>query len=115
MKLSLRQGFTLLELLVAVILVDVGVLALVAGSGIVLRRQAELRAVRTARGIAVNRVEMLASTPCAATSGTSAPARGFTEAWTVTPLSAGRDIRDSVTYSLGTAVRSLAVATRMAC
>ena len=40
-SLSPRQGFTLVELLVAVILINVGLLALVSGRALVMRRQIE--------------------------------------------------------------------------
>lgn len=92
-----RSGFSLVELLVAVILVDVGLLALVQTSAIVVRRRNEARAREAAVSTAAARVEQLLASPCATATGTAiAPASS--ETWTSLVNGSIRDVSDSVSF-----------------
>jgi prepilin-type N-terminal cleavage/methylation domain-containing protein len=80
-----RRGFTIVELLVAVILLAIGLLGLAGTSGVVLRQMTRGNAQSMGSQVAASRFEMLAGRLCNATptSGT-ATSRGVTESWSVT-------------------------------
>ena len=116
MRLRARAGFTLVELMIAVLLVDVGLLALVAGSAIVVRRQNELRVRALVARTASNRLQLLASAPCLATSGSATVERGITETWIAVVGPNGiRDLSDSVAYTLNGMARGAVLRTRTSC
>jgi len=116
MSLQSRRGFTLVELIVSVLLIDVALLALVAGSAVVVRRQVVLRTRLGAARIAANRLESLSIAPCADVSGTARNERGIVETWqaTIGPASR-RDLRDSVAYADGPDQRSIILRLGTAC
>lgn len=93
-----RHGFTLVELIVALALVDAALLALLGTSAFVMRELGIASTRTTAIAAAHARIERLASTSCGvAESGGSAPAPGLREWWTDTPASsATRVLVDSI-------------------
>jgi Tfp pilus assembly protein PilV len=109
-------GFTLVEAIVAIVIIEIGLLALTASTGIVIRETSIVRARSTALEIARNRVEMLAATPCASTSGGSEAPLGFREAWSaqLKPGSA-REIRDSVVFTVQRVTRTVVLQTQTPC
>lgn len=111
-----RRGFTLVELLVAVLLIDVGLLALVAGSAVVVRRQNELRVRGLAASAAANRVQQLVAGGCQPGAGSALVAPGIVEQWTVAGQGRStRDVYDSVSYTEAGASRSVVLRTRITC
>ena len=111
-----RRGFTLVELLVAVLLIDVGVLAMVSATTMLVRRQAGLRTRVVASQLAANRLQHLLAAPCISTTGTATPAAGVTEHWSATLLSSSiRDFRDSVVFAIDGAERSVVLRSRSSC
>jgi Tfp pilus assembly protein PilV len=111
-----RNGFTLVELLVAVLLVDIGVLAMVSGTAMIARRQVELRARIAATQVASNRIQRLIATPCVATNGSANADRGIVERWSVTLLpNAQRDLHDSVVFATNGVERSVTIRSRTPC
>lgn len=110
-----RRGFTLVELLVAVVLVDAGLLAITGATAVVVRRQTELRTRGAAVAAASTRLEQLAATPCASRSG-SAVSPVFVEHWSESaPLPGARELRDSVTYAVFGAEHAIVLTTRLVC
>jgi type II secretory pathway pseudopilin PulG len=111
-----RRGFTLAEVLLALILIDVGLLALVAGSAVLVRQMNALRLRSAALRAATNRLEQLGGGACASGSGVATSAVGFREEWSLTPLANGvLDVRDSVSFALGTATHAVVLHTRLPC
>ncbi len=110
-----RTGFTLVEVLVAVLFIDVAVLASVATSALVVRRQVELRAHIAASDAAANRVETLALGACAVTSGSAIGPHGIVEHWSVMVVGRTRAIRDSVAFRAGTSEKSVVLESRAPC
>jgi Tfp pilus assembly protein PilV len=80
-----RRGFTLAELLVALVLFDIA-LAGLAASAALLQAQLGVQRLRRAARLAVdNRIERLRAEPCPqAARGSAAAAPGIREAWEVT-------------------------------
>jgi prepilin-type N-terminal cleavage/methylation domain-containing protein len=111
-----RRGFTLVELLVAVLLIDVGLLALVAGTAIVVRRHGELRLRTLAWSAASNRIQSLVADGCRHTTGMRVVAPGVTESWEAIDRGSGtRELRDSVAYAMSGATPAVVLRTRVAC
>jgi Tfp pilus assembly protein PilV len=110
-----RAGFTLVEVLVAVLFIDVAVLASVATSAFVVRRQVELRAHMAASDAAANRLESLALGPCAPATGSAAGPLGIVEHWSTTIIDGVRSIRDSIAFRTGTTAKHVVLETRKPC
>ena len=110
-----RRGFSLIELLVALVLVDVGLLALTGTTLAVVRQRAELRARDAAVRAASARLEWLGAGPCQPTSGSSAPRPLVVEHWDAQPgVNATRRLTDSVTFGPGDA-HAFVIRTRLPC
>jgi prepilin-type N-terminal cleavage/methylation domain-containing protein len=113
-----RSGFTLLEVIVAIVLIDVGLLSLVAGSAVLIRRSTETRAETLALHAANNRLEALRSGSCAVHGLSSGVALGasFREDWSIEPQAAGtRDLRDSISFVVQRRAHSIVLRTRISC
>lgn len=111
----LRRGFTLIEVLIAVILVDVGLLALVGAGSILVRDSAERRVRTAATRAAADRLQLLGATPCVESSG-SAASRDFRETWFATaPSNSVRELSDSVVFTMAGKVKIVVLRTRQSC
>jgi Tfp pilus assembly protein PilV len=111
-----RTGFTLLEVLVAVVLVDVGLLALVAGCAVLVRALGDTRARTEAAHAADNRLARLGAVACGSATGGSAAAPHLNESWTVhTGPSGIRELRDSVSFVLRSGPSFIVLRTRVPC
>lgn len=111
-----RRGFTLAEVLLAIVLIDVGLLALMGGSAVLLRQTNALRLRNAALRAATNRLQQLAAASCAASAGSAVTADGIREAWTLVALNGAiADVRDSVTFSSGSKTHALVLQTRLPC
>jgi prepilin-type N-terminal cleavage/methylation domain-containing protein len=111
-----RRGFTLVEVLIAVLLLNIGLLALVASSAVLVRQTTLLRARAIALQTATNRLEWLAAGACIATTGTAAGSIGLLETWSARPIAGGaRELRDSVTFTVQGRTFSVSLETRQTC
>jgi hypothetical protein len=93
----MRAGFTLVETLVALLLFQIGMLAVAARDIAIARRTAQ------ARDVARNRIETLRATACGiptGSEGSATPAAGVVEHWRVSSDGGSREIVDSVVYQL---------------
>jgi Tfp pilus assembly protein PilV len=90
-------GFSLLELLVAILLVDVAILAIVHTHAIVVRHRNETHARAAAVNAAASRIEQILASPCVASSG-SALQRASAEFWSSRLDAATREISDSLEF-----------------
>jgi Tfp pilus assembly protein PilV len=111
-----RAAFTLVEVLLAIILIDVGLLALVATSAVLVRETNALRMRNAAYRAATNRLEQLGAAACQPAAGVATSTDGISEAWVVSvPAPRVLDVRDSVTFSVGTATRAVVLSIRLPC
>lgn len=97
-----RAGFTLVELLLALVLLDLGLVALVSASAAASRVRARAQANQQALALASARIERMLATPCRGTNaaGIEQPSPNIDERWTETPASNGiRYISDSITIT----------------
>lgn len=94
-----RRGFTLLELMAAVLLLSVGISGLVGTSSAVSRMMGGSIRESSAAALASSRFETLRGAACASIVSGTATTRGTTETWTVTTVATKTfDVTDSVTY-----------------
>jgi Tfp pilus assembly protein PilV len=95
----MRNGFTLVEVVVALVLFQFGMLALAAAGAVAARDLTVARNGARARAIAQNRVELLRASACFNSgSGTVAHPNGFLEHWRSATSGPKRIISDSVVY-----------------
>ena len=112
---ELRAGFSLIELLVALIIIDVGVLALAGTTLVLVRQRTELRARSAAIRAASSRLEWLGAGACQPTTGSEHPAVQIVERWSVQlGANATRELTDSVTFGSERA-HTVVLRTRLPC
>ena len=99
--MSPRPGFTLLEVLVALVILGVGILGLSANAALVSRLVGDGSRLTSAAMVATSRFELLRSLPCPSATSGSARTRGIEERWSVGTMSATTlEVEVSVTYPL---------------
>ena len=95
-----RDGFTMPELLIAIIVICVGLLSLASGSAGVLRQMRSGNQSALAAIVATARMENIRSQGCNVVgTGGTATTRGLPETWTFTPISSrARGVVVTVNY-----------------
>jgi prepilin-type N-terminal cleavage/methylation domain-containing protein len=98
-----RAGFTLMELLVAIVILAIGLLGLAATSGTVMRLIGGGSHQTVAANVALARFEQLRGLSCGRIQGGSATSRNVQETWTVTPVGpvaapTAMDVTLTITY-----------------
>lgn len=96
----MRGGFTLIEALVALVIFEFGMLAVVATSALVARDIAAFKRRTLAHALAMQRVELLRPVACEAPGAGSIDSAGFVETWSVASQGVRRTISDSVAFVL---------------
>lgn len=111
-----RAGFTIVELIVAMLMLTIGLLGL-AGVGAVVLKQMKGGTYQTiAASIAQSRFEQLEGDPCASITSGSATVRGMAETWTVTDLGLrAKTVYDTVAFESSTGTRKVGIHTVVAC
>ena len=95
----MRNGFTLIEVLIALVIFAFGMLALAATSAVAARDLAEANHRMRAQAIASNRVEQLRAGACGLSSMGGAEIRGpLKEIWRIDAVGSRRIIADSVEF-----------------
>ncbi|MFN2400180.1 MAG: prepilin-type N-terminal cleavage/methylation domain-containing protein [Gemmatimonadaceae bacterium] len=94
-----RRGFTIVELIVAIMILSIGVLGLASTAAVVAGMMGG-GAMRTmAANVAQSRFEALRSVSCGLITAGSATTRGVTERWVATPIGVRHfDVTDSVSF-----------------
>ena len=99
------EGFTLLEVLVALVVLSIGILGLAANAALVSRLVGDGSRLTLAATVATARLEQLSALPCASVASGTAVTRGVEERWTTSPVGPpGRprafEVQLSVAYRL---------------
>lgn len=84
-----RRGTTLVELLLALVVVTVGLLGLAGSAALVARELGASRREAAVTAAARNRLERVTSGPCRSPDDGTAVGAGIVERWTVVPASSG--------------------------
>ena len=112
-----RRGFTLVELLVALVVFDVALLAFAADAALLVRLRAAAMRRDAGRLAAVSRLDRLRASGCPAPSaGQDSSVAGVHEYWRVDAAGATiRRIRDSVDFGTPAAPAALVLYSAIAC
>lgn len=115
-RVATRRGFTLVELIVAMLMLTIGLLGL-AGVGAVVLKQMRGGTYQTvAASIAQSRFEQLEGDPCASIVSGSATVRGMSETWTATAMGLrAKTVRDTVTFVGTSGTKKIGIHTVVAC
>jgi prepilin-type N-terminal cleavage/methylation domain-containing protein len=111
-----QRGFSLVEVVVAIMILAIGVVALGASAASITRITAEGGRTSEAAMIASARFERLRYNLC--TGGSSAGntvTDGFTETWTISSTSLLRTVTETITYSTGRGTRTVTYVTESSC
>jgi len=81
-----RHGFTIIELMIAIVVLSIGVLGLAGTSAMVSRMIGGAAQQTIAANVAASRFERMRSRQCSAITSGSAALRGTTETWTVSTV-----------------------------
>jgi len=103
---SSRQGFTLIELVLAIFIFSVGALGLAATTAQITRSLAASAMRERALKIASARIEQLRSLSCTSVRGGSETVNRVVSAWTAAVSGPRITILESVTYLLNGAIRT---------
>ena len=114
-RIIARRGFTIIEMLVAMMIFSVGVLAMASTTARVITMLASGQARTVAAGVAVNRFERLRAVPCSAHHSDSATTRGIKEAWTVVALSKSDDVTVVLRFAADHGTKSQVYRTFLSC
>ena len=93
-----RKGFSLIELMVAILILTVGLLGLAATSAVATQMIGAGGRHTLAASVAQSRFEMLRRGSCATLSGGSISTRGVSETWQIDSVRASAFITATVTY-----------------
>lgn len=98
-----RSGFTVMELIVAIVILSVGLLGLAATSGVVMRLIGGGSHQTIAANVALARFERMRGVSCGRVTAGSATSRNVQETWTVTPVGpvatpTAMDVRLTIRY-----------------
>ena len=93
-----RSGFTLIELMVALMVFVVGVLAVASSSTVVMTMIGGSQRRTIAAVVAESRVERLRAMSCTAHANGNTTTRGVRETWTVVPLINADDVTVVITF-----------------
>jgi prepilin-type N-terminal cleavage/methylation domain-containing protein len=96
-----RRGFALPELIVAMVILTVGILALASTAAGVMKQMRSGNQRALAAIVAQSRLEGMRSLQCANLSSSSATTRGLKENWTIGAMMAGGRavaVKESITY-----------------
>lgn len=115
-RLRARRAFTLLEVIVAVVLIDVGLLALLAATAVLMRADTDARARLDATRAADARLARLGAMTCDSSAAGAAGGHARSEHWSATLPPAGvRELRDSVSFSMHGSTSFVVLSTRLPC
>ena len=111
-----RAGFTIVELIVAMLMLTIGLLGL-AGVGAVVLKQMKGGTYQTiAASIAQSRFEQLEGDPCASIISGAATVRGMSETWTVANLwLRAKTVYDTVAFPSSSGTRKVGIHTVVSC
>lgn len=111
-----RTGFTLVELIVAMLMLTIGLLGL-AGIGAVVLKQMRGGTYQTiAASIAQSRFEQFEGDVCNSITSGTATVRGMTETWTVSAVGLrAKAIQDTVAFAGTSGTKKVGIHTVVAC
>ena len=118
-KAASREGFTLVEVMVAIVILSIGVLGLAATAGVVVRQMTGSVHQSVAATVAYSRMERIRTGNCVAMkdSSGSATTRNVSERWVIVGTSGSHAlvVYDTITYKLRGKTKKQAYITEYPC
>jgi prepilin-type N-terminal cleavage/methylation domain-containing protein len=93
-----RAGFTLIELMIAIMVMAIGILGMAGTAAVVMKQIGSGAQMTAAAQVAAARVEWLHTVPCNTIRDSNTVTRGIQEYWTVSDTARARIVVDSVRY-----------------
>ena len=94
----LRRGFTLIEMIIAIIVMTIGVMGLASTAGYVAQQMGSGNMQTVAAALSTKVADSLSSRKCTSLVSGTQTRRGVTVAWTVTTATRTRTVDQTVTY-----------------
>jgi type IV pilus assembly protein PilV len=94
-----QNGFTIVEVLVAVIVLSVGILALASTAAVITRQVRSARQQTVAAAAAQSRFDRLHAVTCTGITSSTASGGGLTEHWIVTNATRVKSVTDTVKWT----------------
>ncbi|HWC73135.1 MAG TPA: prepilin-type N-terminal cleavage/methylation domain-containing protein [Gemmatimonadales bacterium] len=110
-----RRGYTIVELLVAVMVFSIGLLAMAGTASLIMMTIAGSQTRNVAAAVAESRFESLRAQTCTAHASGTAVTRGLREDWSVKPLARADDVTVVVTMLSNHRVRTQAFRSYLPC
>jgi prepilin-type N-terminal cleavage/methylation domain-containing protein len=111
----MRKGFSVIEVLVALILITTALLGMAGSSSLAVRLITEASARRAALHRAQSRISSLESLGCLRASGGSLTSTTISERWTVQGIGAFARVTDTVTWASPTGARRMVLESAFPC
>jgi len=108
-------GMTLVEAMVAVVVFGIGVLGLAGTAAVVTRQMGAGSRVASATVLARSRIERLSAQDCTKLASGSASVSGFSEQWTVVPVTRAVRVTERVTFRGERGTRTKVYVTMLPC
>ena len=110
-----RAGFTIVELLVAMMVFAIGILGLAATAASVTRLMGGATRQTIAANIAQSRLEKLRASPCGTLTNGADTTRGVVSTWTVQPVTRGVNVTETVIFPVPNGSRTRTYKTTLPC
>ena len=110
-----RAGFTLVELLVAMMMFAVGMLALASTAAAVTRLMGGAKRQTLAANVAQSRLERIRASKCTTLTSGADTVRGIISTWTVAAVTRGVDVTETVIYPTSNGNRTRTYKTTLTC
>ncbi len=112
---SVRAGFTLVELLVAMMMFAVGMLALASTAAGVTRMMGGATRQTLAANVAQSRLERIRSSKCSTLTSGIDTVRGVISTWTVQAVTRGVNVTETIVYPTPKGTRTRTYNTTLSC
>lgn len=109
------RGFSLIELMIAVMILTVGVLGVAGSARVVTQMTGSGARYGASAAVASSRFEQLRAADCSTVASGSATTGRFAEKWTVTTAGMLRTVTLTITYNNGTKTRTDVFSTMISC
>jgi type IV pilus modification protein PilV len=110
-----ERGFTIVELLVAVMILSIGLLSMAGTSAVMMEMLAASQTRTLAASVAQSRFERIRATACASRASGSAVTRGTSESWTINHLARADEVTVTITFQANHRVRSTSFESYLPC
>ncbi len=110
-----NRGFSLIEVIAAMIILSVGIIGLAASTTAIQNMTQQGGMTSGSASVAAARFDVLRSTPCASMASGTATTGKFRESWTVTTVNQLRTVADTITFIANRRTRTVGFTSAISC